>query len=72
MYITRLLDACGRVAKRRCGRAHAARQVCISTRVPVVRALGLTWALPLTLLRRAAIELWTWSDYLELRKKIKA
>ncbi|CAN0430150.1 unnamed protein product, partial [Ectocarpus fasciculatus] len=40
----------------------------ISSRVPVVRALRLPWALSMkSLLRRAAIELWTWSEYLELQ-----
>ncbi|CAM9272911.1 unnamed protein product [Ectocarpus sp. 8 AP-2014] len=39
----------------------------ISGRVPVVRALRLTWALPMNvLLRRAAIELWDSSECLKL------
>ncbi|CAN0521524.1 unnamed protein product, partial [Ectocarpus sp. 12 AP-2014] len=37
----------------------------ISSRVPVLRALRLTWALSMEdLLRDAAIELWTWSQRL--------
>ncbi|CAN0201932.1 unnamed protein product [Ectocarpus fasciculatus] len=40
----------------------------ISSRVPVVRALRLTWSLSMEdLLRKAAIELWTWSQRLELQ-----
>ncbi|CAN0464092.1 unnamed protein product, partial [Ectocarpus sp. 12 AP-2014] len=39
----------------------------LANRVPVVRALQLTWALPMEdLLRTAAIELWTSSECLEL------
>ncbi|CAN0441595.1 unnamed protein product, partial [Ectocarpus sp. 12 AP-2014] len=41
----------------------------ISSRVPLVRALHLTWALPMeTLLRKAAVELWTLSESLELQR----
>ncbi|CAM9286591.1 unnamed protein product, partial [Ectocarpus sp. 8 AP-2014] len=40
----------------------------VSSRVPVVRALGLMWALSMEdLLRKASIELWTWSQRLELQ-----
>ncbi|CAN0575530.1 unnamed protein product, partial [Ectocarpus sp. 12 AP-2014] len=40
---------------------------CISNRVPVVRALRLVWALSMEdLLGKAAVELWTWSQRLEL------
>ncbi|CAN0268885.1 unnamed protein product [Ectocarpus fasciculatus] len=40
----------------------------VSSRVPVMRALRLTWALSMeALLRKAAIELWRWSQRLELQ-----
>ncbi|CAM9396513.1 unnamed protein product [Ectocarpus fasciculatus] len=39
-----------------------------SSRVPIVRAFRLTWSLSMEdLLRKAAIELWTWSQRLELQ-----
>ena len=41
--------------------------VCISSRVPIVRALCLTWALPMTmLLESAAVELWEKSESLRV------
>ena len=44
-------------------------KVRISNRVPVVRALSLTWALPLEVLHEsAAVELWTWLELLRLRR----
>ncbi|CAM9304770.1 unnamed protein product [Ectocarpus sp. 4 AP-2014] len=45
----------------------------LSNRVPVVRALRLTWSLPMEdLLRRAAIGLWTSSECLELVESLSA
>ncbi|CAN0465598.1 unnamed protein product, partial [Ectocarpus sp. 12 AP-2014] len=44
-----------------------------SSRVPVVRALRLTWELPMEdLLRTAAVELWTSSECLELKGSLSA
>ncbi|CAN0449996.1 unnamed protein product, partial [Ectocarpus fasciculatus] len=38
-------------------------EVCVSSRVPAVQAIGLTWALPMEfLLRSPALELWTASE----------
>jgi len=43
----------------------------VPTRVPVVRAVALTWELPLeVLVRGASAELWRWSSYLQLRGSV--
>lgn len=48
-------------------------KVRVSRRVPVVRALYLTWELPLKALAEpAATELWTWSEYLRLGEHVPA
>ncbi len=48
-------------------------KVRISSRVPVLRALRLTWALRMSdLVQRAAVELWAWSVYVELRGSLSA
>lgn len=47
-------------------------RVCVSSRVPVVRAHRLTWELGLdVLLETADFELWTWSEHLQLREPVR-
>ncbi len=46
---------------------------CITSRVPVVRALRLTWALPIEILiQSASIDLWASSEYLLLTGSVSA
>lgn len=48
-------------------------KVCIPSRVPGVPALSLSWALQLNVLvERAAIELWAWSEFVELPGSMSA
>lgn len=45
----------------------------LSNRVPAVRALWLTWKLPMeVLVRDASPELWAWSEHLHLRGPVSA
>jgi len=46
-------------------------KVRLSSWVPVVRAVVLTWGLPVeVLVKRAATELWTWTEFLVLRGSV--